>query len=78
MVYQLGIAPNRIDVVTGITGVTFPTAWKNRVRTRYGRQRVSLLGLRELRRNKKSAGRKQDMLDLEILAKAQRKRPRRR
>ena len=67
MVYQLGIEPNRIDIVTGITGVSFAAAWKNRRKTRYGKQPVAILGLAELKRNKRAAGRKQDLLDLEAL-----------
>jgi hypothetical protein len=69
MVYQLGVEPNRIDIVTGITGVGFAAAWKNRRKTRYGKQPIFVLGLAELKRNKRAAGRKQDLLDLENLSK---------
>ena len=31
VVYQIGIAPVRIDIMTEITGVSFDSAWKNRV-----------------------------------------------
>ena len=76
MVYQLGVEPNRIDIVTGITGVTFAAAWKHRKKTRYGKQPVFILGLAELKRNKRAVGRKQDLLDLENLARARGRRPR--
>ena len=33
IVYQIGVAPVRIDISTHIDGVTFDTAWKNRVAT---------------------------------------------
>ena len=61
--------------MTGISGVTFAAAWKNRRKTHYGKQPVAVLGLAELKRNKRAAGRKQDLLDLEVLEQAQ---PRRR
>ncbi len=32
LVYQLGIEPNRVDIMMGIDGVTFPPAWKRRTR----------------------------------------------
>ena len=31
VVYQIGIAPVRIDILTDITGVKFPDAWRKRV-----------------------------------------------
>ena len=34
MVYQMGVAPVRIDVLTRISGVRFDDAWQNRVRDR--------------------------------------------
>ena len=34
VVYQIGIAPVRIDILTAITGVEFADAWKNKVRSR--------------------------------------------
>jgi hypothetical protein len=70
LVYQLGVEPHRIDIVTGITGVSFAAAWKHRRKTRYGKQPVFILGLAELKRNKKATGRKQDLLDLENLMRA--------
>lgn len=33
-VYQIGVAPIRIDILTTIDGVTFDEAWPNRVRSR--------------------------------------------
>src|SRR5215470_8462316 len=31
VVYQIGVAPVRIDILTEITGVEFSNAWKNRI-----------------------------------------------
>lgn len=67
MVIQLGVAPNRIDLLTAIDGVEFAEAWEGRVEGAFGDQRVSYLGRRELVRNKTASGRAQDLADLEAL-----------
>jgi hypothetical protein len=43
-VFQIGIPPNRIDIVTSIDGVTFDEAWPERMSTTYGDQAVALSG----------------------------------
>jgi len=73
-VLQLGQPPNRIDVLTSISGVDFDSAWEQRVQTRIDDQPVALLGWDELIRNKRAAGRHKDLADLEkLLAVAKRK-----
>lgn len=67
---QLGYEPVRIDLSTSISGVTFSQVWKNRVRSTIGTQKVQYIGLKELIRNKKASGRKQDLADLDILRRA--------
>ena len=67
VVVQLGVAPNRIDLVTAIDGVSFAEAWQGRAMGRFGSQDVFYLGKAELIRNKRAAGRKQDLADLEWL-----------
>jgi hypothetical protein len=66
-IVQLGVAPNRVDLVTAIDGVTFAEAWSGRVSGHYGRQPVLYLGRAELIRNKRASGRAQDLADLESL-----------
>lgn len=65
--YQIGVAPNRIDIATQIDGVTFDEAWPNRVKSRFGENDVWLIGRVELVKNKRAAGRPQDLLDLSLL-----------
>ena len=67
LIYQIGIAPNRIDIMMDVPGVRFDTAWKNRVRSRYGEQSIAIISRRDLIRAKKRAGREQDLLDLKRL-----------
>lgn len=67
LVFQIGVPPNRIDIVTAIDGVQFAEAWAGHVETTYGDQVVPIIGRAELIRNKRATGRPQDLLDLEIL-----------
>jgi len=66
-VVQLGVPPNRVDLLTAIDGVTFDEAWAGKVAGAYGAKRVFYLGLEELKRNKRASGRLQDLADLESL-----------
>ncbi len=67
---QLGYEPVRVDLITSMPGVGFGRAWKNRRKGSYGKEPVFFIGLEDLIRNKRAAGRKQDLADLEILIKA--------
>jgi hypothetical protein len=67
MVVQLGIAPNRIGLLTAVDGVSFDQAWQGRVAGRFGTESVPFLGRRELLANKRAVGRLQDLADIEAL-----------
>lgn len=67
MVYQIGIEPNRIDILMGIEGLVFDKAWKKRHRDYYGKEKVSIVSLEDLIRAKRAANRKQDQTDLQVL-----------
>jgi hypothetical protein len=64
-VVQLGIAPNRVDLMTAIDGVSFADAWTGRVSGRFGAVPVFYIGKAELVRNKRATGRAQDLADIE-------------
>jgi hypothetical protein len=66
-VFQIGVAPNRIDVLMGVTGLTFPEAWSRRVPSTYGDIAIHLLAREDLIRNKRATGRPQDLEDLRAL-----------
>ena len=74
VVFQMGVRPSRIDVLTSIDGVEFREAWSERVGAHYGDQPIHVIGLRHLLRNKRASGRPQDVLDADVLE--QRSRPR--
>lgn len=63
LVVQLGRAPNRIDLLTSITGVSFDEAWDGKVSGALDGLPVSFLGLDALLRNKEATGRDQDVAD---------------
>lgn len=67
IVFQIGVAPNRIDILTIISGVTFDEAWPARVPSRYGDQSIFVLSKEHLIQNKLASGRLQDLADVERL-----------
>lgn len=67
LVFQIGVAPLRIDVITSIDGVQFDVAWPDRVNVRLGEIPVPILSRHHLIANKKAAGRLQDLADVERL-----------
>lgn len=71
IVFQMGVPPNRIDIITGIDGVEFDEAWEHRIASAYGDQPVMIIGLDELIRNKEATGRPQDALDAKTLRQKQ-------
>ena len=67
MVYQIGVAPNRVDIMMGVPGIRFATAWGNRVPGEYGGVPINIMGRKDLMRAKRTAGRPQDLIDLSAL-----------
>jgi hypothetical protein len=66
-VYQMGLPPNRIDVITEISGVTFDEATREVVTGHLGPEVVRCIGLEALIRNKRAAGRPKDLADVALL-----------
>jgi hypothetical protein len=66
-VVQLGVAPDRIDIVTSLTGVSWAQIAKGRVTGTYGDVEVSYIGREEFVLNKRAVGRKKDLADLEAI-----------
>jgi len=73
VVFQMGLPPSRIDILTSISGVTFQEAWTNRKFVTFGNLKIPVLGREELLKNKKASGRPKDLLDVLILEKHQKK-----
>lgn len=64
VVYQIGIAPVRIDILTEITGVEFLQAWMKRVPSTFFGVPVYFISLDDLIANKRALGRDSDLKDL--------------
>lgn len=69
-VFQIGVVPNRIDVLTTIEGVEFAPAWERRVRSEYGDQVLWVLSRSDLITNKRALARPQDLEDVRELERA--------
>ncbi len=66
-VFQIGLAPRRIDIMTGIDGVTFEEAWPERLARDLDGQRVPVISRAALIRNKRASGRPKDRADADWL-----------
>ena len=60
-----GAPPNRIDIITGISGVGFDEAWSSRQFSDLDGAPVSVIGREVLLKNKRASGRPKDLLDVE-------------
>ena len=67
IVLQIGIAPQRIDVMTSISGVGFNDAWPERLITDLDGLRADVIGREQLLQNKIASGRPKDIVDVDIL-----------
>ena len=66
-IVQLGYPPNRIDILTTLEGVDFEPCYASRVSLEIENVVVHFIDLENLKRNKRSVGRLQDLADLENL-----------
>ncbi len=66
-VFQIGVVPCRIDILTGISGVRFAEAWDRRIAVDVEGVQVQVIGRDDFKINKRASGRPKDLLDLELL-----------
>ncbi|MBW2273868.1 MAG: hypothetical protein JRG96_11390 [Deltaproteobacteria bacterium] len=66
-VFQIGLPPIRIDILTRITGVEFAPAWTDRLEPEIDGLRVPVIGRDALLANKRALGRLRDQADVELL-----------
>ncbi len=67
LIFQIGIEPIRIGVITEIDGIEFKDAWPKRLLTRFADQHAAVLSRDHLVINKRASGRDQDLLDVKWL-----------
>ena len=75
-ILQLGVAPDRIDLMRAIKGVKFETAWKKRIRGKYGKANANWIDLDSLVRIKSSIDHPRHQEDVRILREVRRHRKR--
>ncbi len=66
-VYQMGVAPRRIDILTEASGISFDEAWSTRIVREIDGRDVPFLALEPLLKNKRATGRAKDEVDAEAL-----------
>lgn len=67
LVYQIGIEPSRIDILMGLKELDFNDCWQRRATAKIGEIEIYFISLDDLIKNKKIAGRPQDLRDAEML-----------
>jgi hypothetical protein len=75
--FQMGLPPNRIDVLTVVSGLRFLDAWKRRTSAKFGDVSCNVVALDDLIANKRAAGRLQDLADAAALERLKRARAKR-
>jgi hypothetical protein len=67
IVFQMGLPPVRIDVLTELSGLTFSEAWSTRTRAAFGPVTADVIGRDAFIKNKRATGRARDLGDIEAL-----------
>ncbi len=66
-IFQIGVAPRRIDIITGASGLKFEDAFAQSIETEVEGLKIHVPSLDDLIRNKKASGRTKDLADAEAL-----------
>ena len=69
IIFQIGIAPRRIDIITNIAGVSFESASEDKVLVDIEGLSIPVISKQKLILNKQATGRKKDILDAKKLSK---------
>jgi hypothetical protein len=69
IVFQIGVTPRRIDIITHLDGVSFGEADEDKVIVKVEGLKLPILSFDKLIKNKLSTGRERDELDVKLLQK---------
>jgi len=69
IVFQIGVVPRRIDIITAIDGVEFDEADEDKVVIEVEDLKIPVISVKMLLKNKKATGREKDLLDVKLLEK---------
>lgn len=66
-IIRMGVPPVKLEISTSISGVEFDACYEKRIVAELDGVEVNLIGLTDLKVNKKASGRSKDITDLENL-----------
>ena len=66
-IFQIGVAPRRIDIITAASGLRFETTYQNSIPVNIEGIAVRIPSINDLIINKKTTGRTKDLADAEAL-----------
>ncbi len=69
LILRMGIPPNRVELITDISGVDFDACYQKRVQAVIDGEPVTLISFKHLLANKSAAGRDKDLMDVKQLKK---------
>ena len=64
MVFQMGLPPNRIDIINKVEGIEFDEAWPNRMLVEFHDLNIPIIAKPELLINKRTMNRPKDLADI--------------
>jgi len=67
LIFQIGVAPRRIDIITSVDGLNFEEAFTNSQTIEIEGIPIQVLSIPDLIKNKRSTGRHKDLADAESL-----------
>jgi predicted nucleotidyltransferase len=67
VIFQIGVAPRRIDIITAVDGLTFEEAFAHAVAVEMEGIEIRIPSISDLIINKRASGRTKDLADAEML-----------
>jgi hypothetical protein len=67
IIFQIGVAPRRIDIITHIDGVNFQKAFASKEVIEIDGLKVPFISRKDLIKNKRATGREKDRIDADLL-----------
>ncbi len=69
IIFQIGVIPRRIDIMTKIDGVTYEEADEDKIIVEIEDLKIPIISLEKFIKNKMATGREKDELDIKVLTK---------
>jgi hypothetical protein len=66
-IFQIGVAPRRIDIITAASGLLFEETYRESITVNIEGIEIHIPSIDDLIRNKRASGRTKDLADVEVL-----------